>query len=97
MIASRGHSKSDKGTSVSLLLGQCDQSMVTVRPVSGEDVSKVAGMDSDRHGQLSGNVKTHILSAVGKIAVLVEEMSSETDSRLWPQTRNELPCIPGGV
>lgn len=62
---------------MSLLWGQCDKSMVAEGPGSGKDVNEVAGMDGEGCERFRGRVRTHVLSAV-----VVEEMSSETDRSL---------------
>lgn len=97
MMASRGHSQCGQGMSGSLSWDQCDQSTVTEGPVSGKYVSKLAGMDSKGSGSLRGaGLEFPFGLLVGKIAVLVEDMSSETHS--GPQhARNKTPCISGGA
>lgn len=62
-----GHSQCGQGMSGSLSWGQCDQSTVTEGPVSGKDVSKLAGMDGKGSGRLRGSrVRTPIWSACGE-------------------------------
>lgn len=96
MVENRGRGGGSKETSLSLSVGQHDQRTVTEGLVSGNG-GKAAGMGREGSGKLPGTGGTHVLSAVGEIAVWVEEVSSETDSWLPLPARNAPPCLPVGT